>query len=128
MERLHRRAGNYSAEMDLVTVAPTSGGGDRAAHLRLLLDFGQHAREFISSEVGLRLLELLADEEKLIFQLSASFSPTVAREITRLLRCCVTIQARARDAPPTARPVGIARRALLSRSCAFGAASWHRPS
>jgi hypothetical protein len=54
------RAGNGTAEQPVpsgVWVPPLRSDQDR---LRVLMDFGQHGREFITSEVGLRLLEVLA--------------------------------------------------------------------
>jgi len=60
-------------------------------------DFGEHARELISSEVGLRLLRALADDSALQALLRASgyWSTGQVAALASLLRCCVTFKARA---------------------------------
>lgn len=63
--------------------------------LGCLQDFGEHGREFISSEVGLRLLQVLADPQQLrnitgpgqrVERLTAILQQTVLK--VRLLCCC----------------------------------------
>lgn len=65
MEIRHAQDGDYRADIQVVTVEL---GGLTPAHstkARVLIDFGEHGREFISSEVGLRLLQVLADPQQL---------------------------------------------------------------
>jgi hypothetical protein len=96
LESMQRGNDNYTVSMEVVTVDWSLAQSDSASveRLRLLIDFGEHARELISAEVGLRLLELLADKEKLVFQLTHEFSADVAHQVTELLQCCVTVKVR----------------------------------
>ncbi|PNW76488.1 hypothetical protein CHLRE_11g467631v5 [Chlamydomonas reinhardtii] len=61
-EVLSAKDGNYGAELKVVTVEP-GGFTDRKDKVHMLLDFGEHGREFISSELGLLLMRTLADKE-----------------------------------------------------------------
>eukprot|EP00798_Chlamydomonas_sp_ICE-L_P007591 gene7591-746_t len=57
---------NYNVSMQVVTIE--LGGltkGPYASKVRFLVDFGEHGREFISSELGLRMMQTLADPEAL---------------------------------------------------------------
>eukprot|EP00899_Mesostigma_viride_P015904 jgi/Mesvir1/24314/Mv11000-RA.1 len=57
--------GGYSSELMIVTVAPHAPGGQLvpvpADPYRILLNFGQHGREPITSEVALRLLHMIGE-------------------------------------------------------------------
>ncbi|KAJ7109604.1 hypothetical protein O6H91_Y571400 [Diphasiastrum complanatum] len=55
----------YSTEMTIVTVEPGGRRPNLERRLRVLLNFGQHARELVTSEVALRLLKILAGEHDL---------------------------------------------------------------
>lgn len=57
--------------------------------LRLLLDFGEHAREFISAEVGLHFLQTMADASGLHAFLANHLSQDKADHLLALLECCV---------------------------------------
>jgi hypothetical protein len=94
MEQLQRSDGNYTVTMEVVTVDWSHQHSDRSSRerLRVLIDFGEHARELISAEVGLRLLELLASEQQLITQLTSDFSADGAHQVMALLNCCLTLQ------------------------------------
>lgn len=59
------REGNYSSTLTVVTVEPGGLQGDDSNKIRLLVDFGQHGREIIVVEVGVKLLQLLADDRLL---------------------------------------------------------------
>ncbi|KAG2432170.1 hypothetical protein HXX76_009090 [Chlamydomonas incerta] len=61
-EVLSAKDGNYGAELKVVTVEP-GGFTTRKDKIHMLLDFGEHGREFISSELGLLLMRTLADKE-----------------------------------------------------------------
>jgi Zinc carboxypeptidase len=80
----------YSADVEVVSYAPSSAGG--RAPLKLLISFGEHAREYISAEVGVRLLRLLADERALAAQAWQDFSSDDMRLLQALLRCCVEMK------------------------------------
>jgi len=51
----------YAVEMQVVTVETSGLSGNHTNKARLLLDFGEHGREYISAELGLQLLRTLAD-------------------------------------------------------------------
>lgn len=61
LETLSAEDAGYSADLMLVSVEPGGLNRAHAERLRVLVDFGEHGREFISSEMGLRFLETLAD-------------------------------------------------------------------
>ena len=84
----------YSATVEVVSYTVTGADQLPQGPLKLLLSFGEHAREFISSETGLHLLRLLADPAVLEAQASRQFSASELLEIQRLLRCCVQFQVR----------------------------------
>ncbi|KAH9560715.1 hypothetical protein CY35_06G121600 [Sphagnum magellanicum] len=72
MEIVRSEVDGYSTEMSVVTVSPggwsVSEKKEESAaseKLRLLLDFGGHARELVTSEVALRLLQMLGGEHDL---------------------------------------------------------------
>jgi len=51
----------YSIDMQVIKVELGGHTKNHTSKIRVLMDFGEHGRELISSELGLRLLELLAD-------------------------------------------------------------------
>ena len=55
----------YSTEMSVVTVSPGGLDGDLDGKLRILLNFGEHARELVTSELALRLLSMLGGERNI---------------------------------------------------------------
>ncbi|KAI7845496.1 hypothetical protein COHA_001042 [Chlorella ohadii] len=55
--------GNYSSTLTVVTVEPAGLSDAHEDKLRLLLNFGEHGRELISSEIALHLLRLLCSGE-----------------------------------------------------------------
>ncbi|BBN15487.1 hypothetical protein MPTK1_6g20000 [Marchantia polymorpha subsp. ruderalis] len=62
MEVLKGESDGYKTEITVVTV---EAGGRKSSHdqkMRLLLDFGQHGRELVTSEVAFRLLQTLGGE------------------------------------------------------------------
>lgn len=96
IELLSRMENNYTAEVPIVTVTP--------AHLvegevlRVLVDFGEHAREFISADTGLQFLKLLAQKELLTSQFDAFRSKagdaSDTAELLAFLDCCVELKVR----------------------------------
>lgn len=82
------RDGNYSADVPVLTVAPAGLGAPRGDKVRLLVDFGEHGREFISTEVGLRFIKALGDIAALE---RAVRSPERAARVRRLLESCVFV-------------------------------------
>eukprot|EP00803_Ostreobium_quekettii_P008582 evm.model.scf_1286.5 EVM.evm.TU.scf_1286.5 scf_1286:26366-34697(-) len=60
-EKLQASNGGYSATVMVVTAEPGGFTENHENKIRVLLDFGEHARELITCEVGLRFLRTLAD-------------------------------------------------------------------
>jgi hypothetical protein len=101
----------YSADMAIVTVETAglsdggsssgsssgekdskdnkSSGGDWQKKVRLLLDFGEHGREFVTSEVGLRFLRVLSGADGGAALTKAAGSPARAKRLRALLDACV---------------------------------------
>lgn len=66
-EVLESAVDGYSTAMSVVTVAPGGllDGKKFDGHLRVLLNFGEHARELVSSELALRFLSMLGGERNI---------------------------------------------------------------
>ncbi|CAA0812485.1 Zn-dependent exopeptidases superfamily protein [Striga hermonthica] len=63
IEKITRKNKGYEAEMCVVTYSRDMKGSDDRPKLRILLTFGQHARELITTELALRILSILSEEE-----------------------------------------------------------------
>ncbi|GFR45103.1 hypothetical protein Agub_g6480 [Astrephomene gubernaculifera] len=61
LEVLSANDGDYKAELKVVTIEPGGFSNRQQEKVHVLLDFGEHGREFISSELGLLLLQTLAE-------------------------------------------------------------------
>ena len=87
---------SYTAEVPIVTISPPHQVEGEV--LRVLVDFGEHAREFISADTGLQLLKLLVEQELLTLQFDAFRSKAgVASDTSALLAfldCCVVLKVR----------------------------------
>mmetsp|Transcript_12451 Transcript_12451/g.33975 ORF Transcript_12451/g.33975 Transcript_12451/m.33975 type:complete len:413 (-) Transcript_12451:223-1461(-) len=66
LETVQKEDKKYKSTMQVVTVEPAGLSSDHASKARVLIDYGEHAREFISAELGLRLLQVLADPAAVI--------------------------------------------------------------
>lgn len=66
MKLLKSTRTGYSAEIAVVTFASRQQETEDRQKTRILLNFGQHGREMITSEVALRLLKALAGEYRLV--------------------------------------------------------------
>ncbi|KAG0554125.1 hypothetical protein KC19_12G064800 [Ceratodon purpureus] len=64
-EVLEAAVEGYATEMSVVTVAPGGLDGGDDGKLRVLLNFGEHARELVTSEFALRLLSMLGGEHNI---------------------------------------------------------------
>ncbi|KAL2620622.1 hypothetical protein R1flu_000827 [Riccia fluitans] len=62
MEVLKGEQDGYEVEITVVTVEPGGRDISQDTKMRLLLDFGQHGRELVTSEVAFRLLQTLGGE------------------------------------------------------------------
>lgn len=56
--------GDYEAQTDIITIRP-SASRERADEMRVLLNFGEHGREIITSEVGAKLVRSLLARQSL---------------------------------------------------------------
>ncbi|KAL8524347.1 hypothetical protein ACS0TY_014071 [Phlomoides rotata] len=63
IEKVTSKNKGYEAQMTIVTYNRDRKESDDKAKLRILLTFGQHARELITTELALRLLSILSEEE-----------------------------------------------------------------
>ncbi|KAI3734512.1 hypothetical protein L6452_13982 [Arctium lappa] len=55
----------YQAELDVVTYRPNRNENEDNSKFRILLSFGQHARELITTELALKILSILSGEQSL---------------------------------------------------------------
>lgn len=97
MEMLsHTNTDNYTAELPVVTVTPPLPC--QHERLRVLLVFGEHAREFFTSELGLYLTELLGNFDDVGSHFAGrewgGGSGSEAQELTALLSSCVSLKVR----------------------------------
>ncbi|KAF8410319.1 hypothetical protein HHK36_002846 [Tetracentron sinense] len=65
METITTGNKDYSAEILVVTYGRGRREIDNSSKFRILLSFGQHGRELITSELALRLLSILSEEQSL---------------------------------------------------------------
>jgi hypothetical protein len=91
IENRTAEAQGYSSTMTLVTVEPGGATADHAAKARLLLNFGEHGRELISSEIALLVLEALGNATlrgELLAELGlppAAAEPALARAVFQVV-------------------------------------------
>ncbi|KAK4390927.1 hypothetical protein Sango_2156000 [Sesamum angolense] len=63
IEKVSNKNKGYEAQMTVVTYRQKWKESDDRTKLRILLTFGQHARELITTELALRLLSILSEEQ-----------------------------------------------------------------
>ncbi|GLI70695.1 hypothetical protein VaNZ11_015636 [Volvox africanus] len=83
LEVFSERDGSYDVELKVVTVEPGGFSNRHGEKVRMLLDFGEHGRELISSELGLLLLKTLAAPEGVMRVFPGELDR--GRELQRLL-------------------------------------------
>ncbi|KAG0490017.1 hypothetical protein HPP92_006880 [Vanilla planifolia] len=66
MEVLRASNGGYGAEVLVVTYNRLKRQNNNSSKFRILLSFGQHARELITTEVALHLLSILGEERRIV--------------------------------------------------------------
>ncbi|RYR48771.1 hypothetical protein Ahy_A07g034845 isoform B [Arachis hypogaea] len=73
------KAGNkgYGAEITVVTYSERKRETDERSKFRILLSFGQHGRELITTELALRILSILSGEQSLPNMDQASLNTTL---------------------------------------------------
>ncbi|KAG6644720.1 mast cell carboxypeptidase A-like [Carya illinoinensis] len=63
IETVKSRNKGYQAEISVVTYCRGGRGNDDGSKFRILLSFGQHGRELITSELAFRILSILSEEQ-----------------------------------------------------------------
>lgn len=63
METFKTKNKGYEAELNVVTFCRNRKETDDRSKYRILLSFGQHARELITTELALRILSILSEEQ-----------------------------------------------------------------
>ncbi|XVF35840.1 hypothetical protein REPUB_Repub19eG0005700 [Reevesia pubescens] len=81
------RAGNkgYEAEVTVVTYCQSRKESDDRSKFRILLSFGQHGRELITSELALRILSILSEEQFLPKMDRASLNSTLDNVVIKVV-------------------------------------------
>ncbi|XWS20857.1 hypothetical protein CRYUN_Cryun30bG0004900 [Craigia yunnanensis] len=81
------KAGNkgYKAEITVVTFCQSRKESDDRSKFRILLSFGQHGRELITSELALRILSILSEEQFLPKMDRASLNSTLNNVVIKVV-------------------------------------------
>ncbi|KAG8378075.1 hypothetical protein BUALT_Bualt08G0100300 [Buddleja alternifolia] len=85
LEKISSKNKGYEAEMTIVTYCRNRKESDDRAKLRILLTFGQHGRELITTELALRLLSILSEEEFLPNVDRATLNRTLDRLVIKIV-------------------------------------------
>ncbi|OIT24537.1 PREDICTED: mast cell carboxypeptidase A [Nicotiana attenuata] len=75
----------YLAEMTVVTYCRNRKDCDDKSKLRILLSFGQHGRELITTELALRILSILSEEEFLSSAYPLNLNNTLDRLVIKVI-------------------------------------------
>nr|XP_029144081.1 carboxypeptidase A6 isoform X2 [Arachis hypogaea] len=81
------KAGNkgYGAEITVVTYSERKRETDERSKFRILLSFGQHGRELITTELALRILSILSGEQSLPNMDQASLNTTLDKLVIKVI-------------------------------------------
>ncbi|XP_021902708.1 metallocarboxypeptidase A-like protein TRV_02598 [Carica papaya] len=81
------QAGNkgYEAEVTVITYCSSGSESDDRSKFRILLTFGQHGRELITSELAFRILSILSEEQFLPDMDQASLNSTLSKLVIKLV-------------------------------------------
>ncbi|RYQ83774.1 hypothetical protein Ahy_B10g102606 [Arachis hypogaea] len=84
------KAGNkgYGAEITVVTYSERKKETDERSKFRILLSFGQHGRELITTELALRILSILSGEQSLPNMDQASLNTTLDKLVIKASSYC----------------------------------------
>ncbi|PSS19872.1 Carboxypeptidase [Actinidia chinensis var. chinensis] len=85
MEVIGRQNKGYHAEMTVVTYCRNRKEIDDRSKYRVLLSFGQHGRELITSELALRILSILSGEQFLPNMDPSSLNKTLERLVIKMV-------------------------------------------
>nr|GMD43611.1 O-fucosyltransferase 16 [Ipomoea batatas] len=75
----------YQAETTIVTYCQGGKDCDDRSKVRILLTFGQHGRELITTELALRILSILSDEEFLPKQYPLTLNNTLDKLVIKIV-------------------------------------------
>ncbi|XP_059634229.1 metallocarboxypeptidase A-like protein TRV_02598 [Cornus florida] len=85
LEKIRRTNKGYEAEMIVVSYSRNRKGSDDRSKFRMLLTFGQHGRELITSELALRILSILSEEQFLPNMDPISLNNTLDRLLIKVV-------------------------------------------
>ncbi|KAK4351817.1 hypothetical protein RND71_027335 [Anisodus tanguticus] len=85
METFSTQNKGYHAEMTVVTYCRNKKDCDDKSKLRILLSFGQHGRELITTELALRILSILSEEEFLSSAYPLNLNNTLDRLVIKVI-------------------------------------------
>ncbi|CAA3019412.1 carboxypeptidase A6 [Olea europaea subsp. europaea] len=85
MEKISSKNRGYGAEMTVVTYCQNRKESDDRSKFRILLSFGQHGRELITTELALRLLSILSEEEFLPNMDRAALNKTLNKLVIKVV-------------------------------------------
>ncbi|KAL3505486.1 hypothetical protein ACH5RR_035327 [Cinchona calisaya] len=85
IETIFSKNKGYQAEMTVVTYCSKRTDCDGKSKFRILLSFGQHGRELITSELALRILSILSEEEFLPNTDRGSLNNTLDRLVIKVV-------------------------------------------
>ncbi|KAB1203553.1 hypothetical protein CJ030_MR8G015376 [Morella rubra] len=84
METIKSRNKGYKADISVVTYCQGGRENDDRSKFRILLSFGQHGRELITSELAFRILSILSEEQFLASANPASLNSTLDKLIIKV--------------------------------------------
>ncbi|CAK9313237.1 unnamed protein product [Citrullus colocynthis] len=85
IETMKSRNKGYVAEIPVVTYCHGGNNIDDMSKFRILLSFGQHGRELITTEVALRILLILSEEQLLPHMDPASLNNTLDKLVIKVV-------------------------------------------
>ncbi|XP_047178235.1 carboxypeptidase A6 [Vigna umbellata] len=85
MENLKAANKGYGAQITVVTYGKEKEEKDKRSKLRILLSFGQHGRELITTELALRILSILSEEKLLPGMDQASLNSVLDKLVIKVV-------------------------------------------
>ncbi|XP_051124066.1 metallocarboxypeptidase A-like protein MCYG_01475 [Andrographis paniculata] len=85
IDKISSKNKGYEAQIRVVNYCRNQKHNDEGAKLRILFSFGQHARELITTELALRLLSILSEEEFLPNADRGTLNKTLDRVIIKVV-------------------------------------------
>ncbi|XP_014498659.1 carboxypeptidase A6 [Vigna radiata var. radiata] len=85
METLKAANKGYGAQITVVTYGKEKEEKDKRSKLRILLSFGQHGRELITTELALRILSILSEEKLLPSTDQASLNSVLDKLVIKVV-------------------------------------------